>query len=217
MLGGHAATTIFDHPLRFRCDGVTRKTYGVEATVEDGRGASALLAAMRMARTLNTMSTTEANKGGVDEAERRLHFRADIGKTNLSLPAARADWFRLESIDLHNGEPGGVGVVTQWDFPVVGAAVFTPENIQRVQTVIRSARWREDSQSKKEPWVGFAFGQALGWSMKHSATKRDVIQLIGQGIAEGWLKRVTGKDAKSNPRIYIEAPISPPDAGGEEK
>jgi hypothetical protein len=34
----------------------SRKTYGNEMTVEDGRGASALIDAARTARALNTMS-----------------------------------------------------------------------------------------------------------------------------------------------------------------
>jgi RecA-family ATPase len=42
-----------------------RKTGGQEVTVEDGRGASALLAAVRSARVLNVMTKGEATKAGV--------------------------------------------------------------------------------------------------------------------------------------------------------
>jgi RecA-family ATPase len=41
-----------------------RKTGGGEVTVEDGRGASALLAAVRSARSVNTMTRDEADTAG---------------------------------------------------------------------------------------------------------------------------------------------------------
>ena len=57
---------------------------GVETTVEDGRGAVALLAAARSARVLNVMTESEAEKAGVER--RRSHFRVDNGKANLAPP-----------------------------------------------------------------------------------------------------------------------------------
>ena len=71
----------------------TRKTGGAEVTVEDGRGAVALLNAVRPARVLNVMTEDEAIKGGVIDGRRR-YFRVTDGKNNLALPADKADWFR---------------------------------------------------------------------------------------------------------------------------
>jgi hypothetical protein len=65
----------------------SRKTGGAEVTVEDGRGAVALLAKARSARVLNTMSEDEAAKAGVEN--RRVHFRVSNGKANLALVQAR--------------------------------------------------------------------------------------------------------------------------------
>ena len=45
----------------------TRKTGGLDVTVEDARGASALVFAARAARTLNAMSAAEAKKIGIKE------------------------------------------------------------------------------------------------------------------------------------------------------
>lgn len=67
-----------------------RKTSGAEVTVEDGRGASALLAKARSARTLNGMSEDEATRAGVEG--RRSFFRVDAGKANMSQPLDQADW-----------------------------------------------------------------------------------------------------------------------------
>ena len=44
----------------------SKKTFGVEVTVEDGRGASALLAAVRSAQVLNKMTPDDAAKCGVE-------------------------------------------------------------------------------------------------------------------------------------------------------
>ena len=65
----------------------TRKTGGAEVTVEDGRGAVALLNAVRPARVLNVMTEDEAAKAGVTDGRKR-YFRVTDGKNNLA-PAGR--------------------------------------------------------------------------------------------------------------------------------
>ncbi len=81
----------------------TRKTYGAEVTVEDGRGAIALLAAVRAARTLNVMSEQEAAKAGV--TARRRYFKVEDGKANMSPPPEKAEWFQLVSVFLKTATP----------------------------------------------------------------------------------------------------------------
>ena len=58
----------------------SRKTGGAEITVEDGRGASALLAASRSGRVLNPMTKEEATKAGVEKASRVLPGRQRQGQ-----------------------------------------------------------------------------------------------------------------------------------------
>ena len=101
----------------------TRKTGGAEVTVEDGRGASALLNAVRPARVLNVMTEDEATKAGIVDGRRR-YFKVADGKNNLALPPDKLDWFRSESIFLGNGDPDDpddngddMGVVTAWEWP----------------------------------------------------------------------------------------------------
>ena len=62
-----------------------RKTNGAEITAEDGRGASALIAAARSVRVLNPMTKEEGDTANVGE-NRRFYFRAAIGKANLAPP-----------------------------------------------------------------------------------------------------------------------------------
>ena len=62
----------------------TRKTNGEAITVEDGRGASSLLAAARVARVLNRMTQSEADAVDVDKPF--AYFRTDSGKSNMAPP-----------------------------------------------------------------------------------------------------------------------------------
>src|SRR3954451_24144816 len=62
----------------------TKKTGGADATVEDGRGAVALLAAVRSAQVLNKMTPDEGNKAGVEN--HRQYFKVENGKANLAPP-----------------------------------------------------------------------------------------------------------------------------------
>ena len=79
-----------------------RKTGGAEVTVEDGRGAGAMLSAVRSARVLNPMTKEEADKAGVDKA--RSFFRVDNGKANMAPPPDASEWFRLVPVALGNGD-----------------------------------------------------------------------------------------------------------------
>jgi len=52
------------------------------ATVDDARGASAVLAAVRLARTFNFMTPADAAQLGIAEDDRRRHVRIENGKNN---------------------------------------------------------------------------------------------------------------------------------------
>jgi hypothetical protein len=85
-----------------------------EFSVMDSRGAGAIVDAVRSARVLNVMSKSEADRAGIDEVDRRYHFRLDKGKANMAPPAA-ARWYKFSSLDIPNGD--NVGVVTAWAYP----------------------------------------------------------------------------------------------------
>ena len=136
-----------------------RKTGGAEITAEDGRGASALVAAARSVRVLNPMSKEEGESSGVGD-ERRYFFRADFGKANLAPPSTKATWYKLVSLPLGNGSPGAliddqdyVGVATSWEWPNALDGV-TVSDLRRVQDAVAGGRWRESPQAKD--WAGHA-------------------------------------------------------------
>lgn len=197
----------------------TRKTGGESVTVEDGRGASALRDAVRAACTLNTMTAREADDAEIEESERRLHFRCDRGKANLTPPAESADWFKLVSVDLENGPLvingmsfGGdeVGVVTAWEYPQIDAPVIASSDIERAQAAIKAGGpWRADQRAKKEPWVGIPIAQALGFDLRSKPDKKVVAKLVNDWLMAGLLKRVDRHDSHYEARAYVEAGAKP--------
>ena len=192
----------------------SKKTGGNDATVDDSRGASALLAAARTARVLNTMTKTEAEQLGVDETQRRAYFRSDIGKANLTRPAEHADWLKIESVPLGNGVNGGdeIGVVTKWEIPEDQLPCVDAESIRKIQAALKvGGPWREDRRSRAERWAGEAFADALGLNV----TKKSVADWITRGVSrlakEQYLKLVPGRDGQRKLRVYVEAGIEPAD------
>lgn len=77
---------------------------------EASRGASAFIAAARIAFTLARMSTDTAKEHNIDwELGNRL-VRLDDGKMNFSVKSAEAEWYEMVSVVLPNGDSVGVPV-----------------------------------------------------------------------------------------------------------
>ena len=86
----------------------------VNTTVEDMRGASATLAAVRTARVFNFMTETEASQLGIDEDVRRQYVRIEGGKGGPG-PLGKARWVKIEVEHLANGDD--VAVAVKWRPP----------------------------------------------------------------------------------------------------
>ena len=72
-----------------------------EVTTESTRGGKALTDACRTVRVVNRMTKEEAERAGVENP--RLYFRTLNDKADLTPPADKSEWYRLESVDLNNG------------------------------------------------------------------------------------------------------------------
>jgi hypothetical protein len=181
----------------------SRKTGGAEVTVDDSRGGSALLAAVRSARTLNAMTEDEAARAGVEN--RRAYFRVQNGKANLSPPSDAAEWYRLESVDLGNGDPDhpgdSVGVVTRWTWPDAFAGV-TVSDLRAVQAAIGAGRWRQSPQAKD--WAGHAVANVLKLDPTNRAHRAKIGSLLKTWIGTGALVVVEGVDSRRERRSFIE-------------
>ncbi len=139
-----------------------RKTGGGEVTVEDGRGAVALLAASRYARVLRPMTSDEAKNLGVESEDRLTRIRVDSGKSSMTKPASKATWFRLANVHLGNGDE--VQAASPWAPPDLLAGL-TANDCFRVQQIVEEgrpdgSRWRANVQAG-EAWVGYAVAKAF--------------------------------------------------------
>lgn len=197
----------------------TRKSNGSELTVEDGRGASALLAAARSARVLNTMSSSEAAKADVTE-QRRTYFREDNGKLNFAPPPDGSRWYRIIDFELGEFEMiEHVGVVTNWKYPDLTLDVRS-EDILRAQRAIAERpdgkEWRKDRRATN--WVGRPIAEALGLDLANAQHEEIVKRLIKDWVKVGLLvEGTTREDSKERAVIRVgKAPLTsaaqtPPD------
>ena len=172
-----------------------RKSTGAgrhEVTVEDGRGASALLAAVRTARALNPMTNDEATQFGVDPVHRSEYFRVSQGKANMSRATTHSAWRHMESVPLGNGAQGlmqdTVGVVSTWK-PDDPLAEITGADALQIQMEIAKGEWRDDNRSPQ--WAGAVFGQVLDIDHRDPVIKSRIKQMISDWMKSGRLKTET--------------------------
>lgn len=180
-----------------------KKTGGADATVEDGRGAVAVLAAVRSAQVLNKMTPDEGAKAGVDN--HRQYFKVENGKANLAPPPEGKDWYRIVSVSLGNGgevAPDGdsVGVVIKWKWPDPLDGV-TGRDFEDAADAIRAGRWRENIQSKD--WVGVPIARAMGLDLDSKADKAKIKGLVKYWMGTGSLVEIEELDEKRMPRKFV--------------
>lgn len=140
-----------------------RKTRGNEVSIEDSRGAVALIGAARVGRTLNPMTKDEAERAGVEQ--RFCYVRVDDGKANLAPRSEDGRWFKIESVSLMYGARGtngdSVGVVTACEFPNPMDSV-TVHHLRQAQAAVNiGGPYRESIQA--DGWVGIPIGRAMGF------------------------------------------------------
>ena len=80
----------------------TSKGAGDPGNAHRGRGASALIDAVRLTYTLTRMSEQEAQTFNIPEEGRRQYVRLDRAKTNLVPLSGPATWFKLVGVRLGN-------------------------------------------------------------------------------------------------------------------
>jgi hypothetical protein len=183
----------------------TRKSIGGEAevTTDSSRGASSQTDACRAVRPINRMSEKEATATGVDN--RRLYFRVSHDKANLQPPVEKADWFKLVSVDLGNGEMGipgdSIGVVTKWELPDALAGI-TGADFEKVARAIRSGGWRHSPQAKD--WVGKAVADALHLDFDNPTAKARIKRMLGVWYAAKSLMVVERDDDNRVSRKFVE-------------
>lgn len=190
-----------------------RKGNGNETTVDDGRGASALIAAVRSARVLNRMTDKEAEKCGIVKPERASYVRVNIVKNNPAKLSDCPQWFRMMPHNLPNGDV--VGVVEGWKWLATTAlsAIDDEEMIFNIQAIVRGNPDLSPSSLAKENYIGWHIGHLVG--MDKISTQPSLVpkmnNLIKTLIDEGWLKieRRKGKGRLERSFVVVGKPVIP--------
>lgn len=182
-----------------------RKVADREATVEDARGAVALIGAARSVRVLNRMSEEQANKAGVGVDDRFGYFSITYGKSNLTPLSHRLDWRRLESVPLGNGRgltkpQDHAPVVTEWRWPTKEEiAEAIPDDVRR-SVVVRLANQSCRESPQSGDWAGYVVADAMGLELETGKAmtpeKRRVKAALDSWIESGVLAVVSEPDPK---------------------
>jgi hypothetical protein len=174
-----------------------RKQNGTEATADSARGASSLIGKARSVLVYNRMSEEDAKTLGVEPEERFFFFRVDNDKANLA-PPERGDWYRMNNVDLANGD--SVGVACSWTPPDLFAGM-TGRHLHSVQKAISEGEWRENIQSNE--WVGIAIAGALMLDHNDEKDRKKIVRMVKVWLKEGALEVVEKEDRARRPRKFV--------------
>ncbi|MFD2650677.1 bifunctional DNA primase/polymerase [Brucella rhizosphaerae] len=176
-----------------------RKVSDREATVEDARGAVSLIGAARSVRVLNRMSEAQASEAGLTHEARFAYFSVTYGKANLAPLSHKADWRKLESVALGNGQgltkpQDHAPVVTSWAWPTSEevAETLTDDEREAIRGVVNGGTYKPAPQAKD--WVGRAVAYALQLDVDEEADKKRVSMITKALFAEGFLMKVEDRD-----------------------
>ena len=180
-----------------------RKGNGDEATVDSVRGAGSLIGAARAARVINKISSEDAQKLGVSEAESLGIFRVDDGKANLAPPAAKAVYRRMVGVQLPNMEY--VGVATEYAMPDLFDGI-SARDAMKVQRDVGAAEaaddpYRENVRSKR--WIGVAVAGALDLDLEKKHEKAKAKAIAKTWIDTGVLRTAKWADARAGRDVQI--------------
>ena len=158
-------------------------------SVDDARGASALVNACRSARIINRMTIQEAAQAHIDPEQRRAYLRIDNGKANMR-PASTAFWLHLVDVELLNGDH--VQALAPWKFPDLFAGV-TLADTDWIRQIVRQKPYHCDRQGKD--WLGYEIARRLNLNV---LDKPDCIRI--NKIIAAWLaNKVFEKDRRLDP------------------
>jgi hypothetical protein len=186
-----------------------KQTDGREATVEDARGAVALIGAARSVRILSRMSAVQAKEGGLTEQERFGYFSITHGKSNLTAMSSKADWRHLESVGLGNGvsimrKQDFAPVVTEWHWPSMEKQLeaVPDEAFVAIKKRIGGGDYRYDMQAMG--WAGIHVAEVLKLDMDDKAEKARVNKMLRQWEKDGHFTSEIKPDEKRMPRKYLK-------------
>lgn len=182
---------------------------GGVATIDDARGSTALINAARVRRALNPMTEVQAKAAAIDPAKRHFYFSADTSRSNLQPPASALQWYRMESVDLQNGDFPQIsdlmGVPAAYKYVAIPEVQTTPHEDERIITALaKRDRWRANPRS--DDWIGHEIGRQLGHhDLKGKANeqqRKQVNRIVADLVKAGTLVAFTDKDEARHERDF---------------
>lgn len=192
----------------------TRKVApGMTATIDDGRGGSALRGTARFNRILNAMTEDEAAKAGVEN--HRHYFRIGDMESNLAPPSADVNrWFEKVSVETPSG--AHVGAVVPWKWPDAFSGI-TPQQASQVRNAVDRMAAPPRKSIKANAWVGYVVGEVLGIDTDTAAGKARVAEMVNTWIKTDVLReqQVEDKRAGRTTTVVISGANDPLVTGGQ--
>jgi AAA domain len=168
-----------------------------ELTVDDTRGGSAIINAVRSCRVINRMSSDEAGLAKISIDKRSSYVRIDKGKRNMA-PSEKAQWWHIVSEHLPNGD--NVQAIERWEFPSAFAGMSTAE-IDWVQKLLKETGPRRAS-SQADDWLGHDLGRHCGRDDTH--LKDGAIwanKILGEWVRNKIIKKIPMRDGFRKPNV----------------
>jgi hypothetical protein len=165
-------------------------------TVDDARGGSALINAVRSGRVINRMTSSEAEQAKVSGENRHFYVRLDRGKRNM-MPPDKATWFHLVSVPLPNGD--NVQALEDWKFPSLFEGISV-EDTEWVRELVRQQPYRADSKAAK--WLGIEVAKRLKLNVNEKNDCKRINTLIGVWLNNSVFKKVELLDDTRRKRMF---------------
>lgn len=184
---------------------------GMTATIDDGRGGSALRGTSRFNRLLIGMSEDEAAKAGIDN--HRHYMRIADMESNLAPPSADVNrWFEKVSVPTPNGR--SVGAIKPWKWPDAFDGV-SKHDAARVRAEIDAMAEPPRADVRSGSWVGNIVASVLGLNITKSSDKAKVKSIAAKWIETDVLRIVEGRDPRAGRSVNVVVcgannPISEP-------
>jgi hypothetical protein len=168
-------------------------------TVDDARGGSAIINAVRSGRVINRMTAEEAElaRPPIADIDRHSYVRVDRGKRNMA-PPDKASWFRLINQPLANGD--NVQALIVWTFPetMVGVTIHDTEFIREL---VHATPRRADSRS--DEWLGLDVAKRLGLNPYDVGDIKKIQKIIGVWLNNEVFRKCEMKDKERKKRMFF--------------
>lgn len=182
----------------------TRKpSAGIQPTLDDGRGGSALRGVARFNRLLVPMTEGEGAQAGVEDF--RYYFRIGEMESNLAPPSSdRNRWFQKFGVEIGNGAQ--YPTIRPWVWPdaFIGVRV---EDTRRLRA--RISQLAEDGTPARESvqaadWAGHVVAEVLRLDLGKASDKARVKAMLRKWVETGVLtvEKVRNDKGKDVPYIF---------------